>query len=69
LERAERSQIVEFKCKEIAARDEEEQWSSKKAKERQQGKYHRGTTVKIGDANSCERCVSTGQDCLVYYLR
>jgi len=35
LEGAERFQIVESKHKEIAAGDEEGQWPSKKAKERQ----------------------------------
>ena len=57
------------KCKEVTTGDEEGQRLSKKAKEKQQEKYHKDAAVKIESANSCERCVSTGQDCLVYYLR
>jgi len=53
------------KYKEIATRDEEVQWSSKKAR----GKYHRGVAVKIWGSNLCERCVCTRQDCLVYSSR
>ena len=69
LEGAEESQIVESICKEIATRDKEGQWPFKKAKEKQEGKYYRGITVKMGDANLCEKCVSARQDCLAYYLR
>ena len=57
------------KHKEITARNEEGQRPSKKARGKQPGKYHRGATVKIENANSCERCVSAGQNCLVYYSR
>ena len=57
------------KHKEITARNEEGQRPSKKARGKQPGKYHRGATVKIGNANSCERCVSAGQNCLVHYSR
>ena len=49
LEGAEGSQVTGSKCKEIAGR--EGQWLSKKAKEKQQGKYHGGATVKMGGAN------------------
>jgi len=38
LKEAEKSQIAGSKCKEVATGDEE-QWPSKKAKERQQEKY------------------------------
>jgi len=69
LEGAEGFQIVGSKYKKIAVRDEEGQWPSKKAKGRQQEKYHGGAAVKIGSANLCERCVSTEQDCLVYSSR
>ena len=69
LKGAEGSQVVGFKHKEIAAGDKEEQWSSKKAKRKQQGKYHRGTTIKMWSTNPCERCVSTRQDDLVYFSR
>ena len=62
LEEAEESQIAGFKHKEIAARDKKEQQPSKKAR----GKYCGDTAVKMKGANSCERCVSAGQDCLVY---
>ena len=42
LEKAEGS-----KCKEIAARNKERQWPSKKAKERQQGKYCGSTSREV----------------------
>jgi len=69
LERAEGSQIAGSKCKEITARDEEKQWPSKKAKGKQQEKYHGGTAVKMEGANPCKRCVCTRQSCLVYPSR
>ena len=69
LKGAEGSQVIGSKHKEIAARDEEEQQPSKKAKGKQPGKYCRGPTVKIGGSNPCERCVCAGQDCLVHPLR
>ena len=69
LEEAKRSQVMGSKYKEVAARDKEGQWPFKKAKERQLGKYCRGATVKMGDANPCEKCVSARQDCLVYPSR
>jgi len=69
LEGAKESQVTGSKCKEIAARNKEGQWPSKKAKGKQLEKYREGTTVKIGGANPCERCVSAGQDCLVYPSR
>ena len=62
LEGAEGFQVVGSKRKEVAAGDEEEQRPSKKAR----GKYHGGATVKMGGATPCERCVCTGQDCLVH---
>ena len=69
LEGAEGSQVAESKCKEVATRDEEWQWPSKKAREKQLGKYRGGATVKMGGINPCERCMSTRQDCLVYLSR
>jgi len=69
LERAEGSQVMGSKCKEIAARDEERQQPSKKAKGKQQGKYCGGTVVKMGGANFCERHVSARQNCLAYHSR
>ena len=69
LEDAEGFQVVRSKHKEITARDKEGQRSSKKAKGKQQEKYHRGATVKMGSANPCERCVSARQDCLVHHSR
>ena len=69
LESTEGSHVTGSKCKEITSRDKKGQWPSKKAKGKQLGKYYGNTTVKIGDANSCERCISTRQDCLVYYSR
>jgi len=69
LEGAEGSQVTGSKCKEITTRDEEEQWSFKKTKGKQQRKYCGGATVKMGGANPCERCVSTRQNCLVHSSR
>jgi len=69
LEGAEGSQVAGSKCKEVTTRDEKMQWSSKKAREKQPGKYHGGAAVKMGGANPCKRCVSTGQDCLVHPSR
>ena len=69
LEGAEGSQVVGSKHKEITARDKKGQQPSKKAKERQQGKYCRGAVVKIGGANPYERYISTRQNCLVYHSR
>jgi len=69
LEGAEGSQVIGSKCKEVAARDEEVQWPSKKARGKQPGKYCGGATVKMGGANPCERCVSTRQDCLMHSSR
>ena len=57
------------KCKEVTTGDEEWQQLSKKAREKQLGKYCRGATVKMGGTNPCERCMSTRQDCLVYLSR
>ena len=69
LEGAEGSQIIGSKYKEIASRDEKEQWSPKKAKGKQSEKYYRDTTIKMGDTNSCKRCVSARQDCLVHHSK
>ena len=69
LEGAEESQVTESKYKEVAARDKEGQWPSKKAREKQLGKYCGDATVKMESANPCERCVSARQDCLVYSSR
>ena len=69
LKRAEGSQVTGSKYKEVAARDEKGQWPSKKAKGKQQGKYHGGAAVKIESVNPCERYVSTRQNCLVHPLR
>ena len=48
LEGAEGSQAMGSKHKEVAAGDEEEQWPSKKAREKQPGKYCGGAAVKMG---------------------
>jgi len=69
LEGAEGSQIMGSKHKEVATRDKEVQWPSKKARGKQPGKYHGGAAVKIGGANPCKRCVSARQDCLVHPSR
>ena len=64
LERAEESQVMGFKCKEIA-RDKEGQQLSKKVRE----KYYKGATAKMRGVHPCKRCVSTRQDCLVHFSR
>ena len=69
LERAEGSQVVGSKYTEIAARNEEMQRPSKKARGKQLGKYCRSAAVKMGGSNPCERCVCAGQDCLVHLSR
>ena len=69
LEGAEGSQVAGSKHKEVAIREEEVQWPSKKARGKQPGKYCGGAAVKMGGANPCERYVSTRQDCLVHPSR
>jgi len=69
LEGAEGSQVAGSKRKEVTAGDKEVQWPSKKARGKQLGKYHGGAAMKMGNANSCERCVSTEQNCLVHPSR
>ena len=53
MERAEGSQVAGSKHKEVAARDEEGQWFSKKARGKQLGKYCGGAAVKMGGSNPC----------------
>ena len=65
LKEVEGSQVAGSKHKEVAAGGEEEQWPSKKARGKQLGKYHSGAA----GATPCERCVCTGQDCLVHPSR
>ena len=62
-------QAVGSKYKEVTSEDEERQQSSKKTEEKQPGKYHRNTAVKMGDVNTCEKYVCAEQDCLVHNLR
>ena len=69
LERAEESQVMGSKHKDVATGDKEGQLPTKKARGKQPKKYCGGAIVKMEGANSCERCVSTGQDCLVHSLR
>ena len=69
LEGVEGSQVAGSKRKEVAAGGEEEQRPSKKARGKQPGKYRGGAAVKMGGATPCERCVCTGQDCLVHPSR
>ena len=64
-ERAEGSQIMGSKCKKVTAGDEKGQQPFKKAR----GKYCRSAIVKMEGSNPCERCVCTGQDCLVHPSR
>ena len=47
LEGVEGSQVIGSKCKEVTTGDKEEQQPSKKAREKQLGKYCRGAVVKI----------------------
>ena len=69
LERAEGSQAMGSKHKEVAARDEEVQQLSKKARGKQPRKYRGSAAVKMGGSNLCERYVCTGQNCLVHPSR
>jgi len=69
LEGAEESQVTGLKCKKVATRNEERQHLSKKVREKQPGKYYRGTVIKMGGINPCERYVSAGQDCLAHHSR
>jgi len=69
LEEAEGSQVAESKRKEVAVGDEEGQRPSKKAREKQLGKYHRGAAVKMGGSNPYERYVCARQDCLAHSSR
>jgi len=55
LEGTKKSQIVGSKHKEVTSKDKERQQLSKKAKKKQPRKYCRSATVKMDDANSCER--------------
>ena len=48
LEGAEGSQVTGSKCKEVTTGNEERQRPSKKAREKQPGKYRRGAAVKMG---------------------
>ena len=63
------SQITGTKYKEINLEDKEGQQSSKKNKEKQLVRYYGDARVKMGDVNSCERCVCARQDCLVHNSR
>jgi len=45
---AEKWRLIESKYKEITSENKKEQWLSKKNKEKQLGKYHRDTTIKMG---------------------
>jgi len=69
LEGAEGSQVAGSKHKEVAARDKEVQWPSKKARGKQPRKYCGDAIVKMGGTNPCERCVSARQDCLIHPSR
>jgi len=69
LEGTEGSQVMGSKHKEVISRNKEEQQLFKKARGKQSGKYHGSIVVKMKSVNPCERCVSTRQDCLVYYSR
>ena len=69
LEGAEGSQIMGSKHKEVTAGDEEVQQPFKKARGKQLEKYRSGATVKMGGTTPYERCVCTGQDCLVHPSR
>ena len=67
LESAEGSQIVGSKYKKVILGDEKGWWPSKKTKGKQLSRYYRDAVVKIEGINPCERCMSAGQDCLVYH--
>jgi len=69
LESAKESQVAESKHKKVATGDKEGQRPSKKAKGKQQERYHGDAAVKMGGANPCEKYMSTEQNCLVHYSR
>jgi len=65
-------QITGTKHKEINtifSKDKVEQWPFKKNKEKQSRKYYGDTRIKTGGVNPCEKCVHTGQDCLMHNSR
>jgi len=68
-EDTEGSQIMRPKCKEVLLENDADCWPSKKAKEKQLARYQGDIGIKMGDANLCEKCVHTGQDCLVHNSR
>jgi len=47
LEGTKGSQVAGSKCKEVATKNKEGQWLSKKARGKQLGKYHRDATIKM----------------------
>jgi len=66
---AENFQTTGSKHREVNSEEKKGQWPSKKTKRKQPGKYCRDARVKIGGVNPCERCMCTGQDCLVHNSR
>jgi len=71
LESAEESQVTGSKCKEASPGDDADCQPSKtkKTKGKQPARYQGDMGIKLERANSCERCVRTGQDCLVHNSR
>jgi len=69
LEGTERSQIIGSKYKEVPLEDDRNHWSFKKGKGKQPARYCRDNRIKIGSANSYERCVYARQNCLVHSSR
>jgi len=63
LEEAAKLCLAEHIAQKARREVEEKAWG------KQPGKYCGGAAVKIGSVNPCERCVSTGQDCLVHSFR
>ena len=69
LEGTEGLQVVESKCRKSPPENNMNYWLSKKTKRKQPARYQGDMEIKLGGANSCERCVHAMQDCLVYNSR
>jgi len=57
------------KCKEVFPGDDREHQPTKKAKGKQLARYYRDIGIKMRDANTCEKCIHTRQDFLIYNSR
>jgi len=60
VEGAEGLQVAGSKCRKSFPENNMDHRSSKKAKRKQLARYQENVEIKLGGANSCERCVCTG---------